>query len=285
MKYLLVVIFLFPLYTLANSCDPPLVALEFLTSKYVFWGTVVKKEYAEDSSTYKVTLQVEKHLKTIEDNPKTFTFTKKAEGSYTGISSSFEFHMDKGEKWLVCANYYKGELVFSYYCSNSKPYTSMDAIPKQELEILEAGESIDLDKIVFESMTSRLSTLKEYKGPEPITPLDSLLALVDKKYYDTIPDNHFENIIVSINTKGEISTVAVHRKVKNFKIKEVYGVMYPAYTPIDSLDTELQKEIMSKLNMGKKWKPATFMGRKVNSQVHLQVYFKPGKAPYSSPVY
>lgn len=282
MKRLILIIFLFPLYALACSCDPPPVALEFLTSEHVFWGTVVEKEYAADSLTYTVTFQIEKHYKQNKENPKKLTFTEPAEGRITGSYTSCDYSVNKGEKWLVYTYMNKGELVFSYNCSNSRFYSSFDAIPKQELAVIEAGKRIDLDKIIFESSTSRLWNMKAYKGPKPILPLDTLLAQIAKKYYDSIPDTHFENIIISINTKGEISTVAVHRKVKNFEIKRVYDVSYPAYTSIDSLDTELQKEIMEKLNKVQTWEPATFMGRKVNSQVHLQVYFRKNRAPYSS---
>ncbi|WP_276498871.1 hypothetical protein [Pontibacter litorisediminis] len=285
MKHLLLIFFLFPFCSLACSCDPPPVALEFLKSKYVSYGSVIEKEYTADSLTYTVTLKIDKHFKENKENPQTLTFTEAAEGSITGHYTSCDYSINIGENWLIYAYDYKGKLTFSYYCSNSKSYNSIDDIRQYELEIIEAGNKIDLDKIVFESMTGRLGSLQEYKPPKPKVPLDTLLTHADSELYSSLEDSHFENFIINIDTKGNITITAVHRRHKHFEIKRVYDVSYPAYTPIDSLNTKLQNEIVKAIMKGKLWKPAEFMGRKVNSQVHLQVYFKKNEKPYTSPIY
>lgn len=285
MKYALITFLLLPLYSLACSCDPPPVALEFLQSKYVIWGSVIEKEYAPDSLSYAVTLKIDKHFKVNKEKPQKLTFTQNAEGRHTGNYTSCDFSVNEGENWLVYAYEYQGELTFSYFCSNSKPYSSFDNIRKEELEILNLGNSIDLNKIVFErTAIGNIAYAKEYQKPEPKVPLDTLLAQVDSELYSGLDDSHFENFIISIDTKGKISVVAVHRRQKNFEIKRVYDVMYPAYTSIDSLNTKLQNEIIRTLGKGKRWQPAEFMGKKVNSQVHLQVYFRKDKKPYSSQI-
>lgn len=286
MKYALITFLLLPLYSFACSCDPPPVALEFLESKYVVWGSVINKEYAADSLTYAVTLKIDNHFKVNKEKPKKLTFTQRAEGRYTGNYTSCDFSVNEGESWLVYAYEYKGELTFSYFCSNSKPYSSFENIRKEELEILNLGDSIDLDKIIFErTAIGNIAYSEEYQKPEPKVPLDTLLAQVDSKLYSGLDDSHFENFIINIDTKGKIRIVAVHRKQKNFEIKRVYDVMYPAYTSIDSLNSNLQNEIIKTIKKGKMWKQAEFMGKKVNSQVQLQVYFKKNKKPYASPVY
>ena len=286
MKYALITFLLLPLYSLACSCDPPPVALEFLQSKYVIWGSVIEKEYAADSLTYAVTLRIDKHFKTNKAKPEKLTFTQNAEGRYTGNYTSCDFSVNEGESWLVYAYEYKGELTFGYFCSNSKPYSSFESIRKEELEILNLGNGIDLNKIIFERTAIRnIAYSEEYQKPKPKIPLDTLLAQVDSELYSGLDDSHFENFIINIDTKGKISIVAVHRRQKNFEIKRVYDIMYPAYTSIDSLNTKLQNEIIDAIKKGKVWEPASFMGSKVNSQVHLQVYFKKNKKPYTSSIY
>jgi hypothetical protein len=283
MKYAIIVFLLLPLYAFACSCDPPPAALEFLKSKYVVWGSVIKKEYAADSLTYAVTLKIDKHFKTNKGKPQKLTFTQTAEGRYTGNYTSCDFSVNEGESWLVYAYENKGALTFGYFCSNSKPYSSYDNIRKEEMEILSLGNSIDLDKIIFERTSIRnLAYSEEYQKPEPKIPLDTLLAQVDRELYHDLEDSHFENFIINIDKKGMVNIVAVHRRQKNFEIKRVYDVMYPAYTSIDSLNTNLQNEIIKAIMKGKRWEPAEFMGKKVNSQVHLQVYFRKSNKPYYS---
>jgi len=286
MKRFLLLFLLFPLHSFACSCDQLPVALEFLTAKYVFWGSVIGKEYAKDFRTYTVTLRVNKHFKENKQNPQVLTFTEEAEGSITGHYTSCDFSVNKGENWLVYAYDYNGKLTFSYYCSNSKPYGTLADVRKQELEILEAGNKINVHRIVFERNSSNVGYSKEYQRPEPKVPLDTLLAQLDSKDYESLDDSHFENFIISINSKGKITKVLVlRRRTKNWEIKEVYGVVYAEYTPVDSLNTELQNEIIREIKKGKSWQPATFMGRKVNSQIYIQVYFKRNRKPYASDIY
>lgn len=282
MKQLLLALLLFPFYTIACSCDPPPVALEFLRAKYIFWGSVIEKEYAADSLTYTATFKVDKSFKENKENSQILTFTMAAEGEFTGSYSSCDFNVNKGENWLIYAYDYKGKLTFSYYCSNSKPYRSFTDVRKEELEIIEAGDRIDVNKIIFESTASRLWSMKEYEAPEPKIPFDSLLAQLDSKYYSGLGKADFENFIINVDTKGKLTVVAVHRKHKNWEIKRIYGVSYSVYTSLDSLNTTLQNEMIRKIKKSKTWKPATFMGRAVNSQVHLQVYFEKDKKPQAS---
>lgn len=285
MKYLILIFLLFPLCCLACTCDPPPVALEFLKSKYVFYGSVIDKKYAADSLTYTVTLKIDKHFKENKESLKTLTFTEPAEGSITGTYTSCDYSVNVGENWLVYAYDYKGKLAFSYNCSNSKPYNSFNDIRQYERKIIETGNNINLNKIVFERMIGQLESLQEYKSPMPKVPLDSLLARVNSKYYDSIDESHFENFIIAVDPTGKITVTVVHRSRKNFEIKRVYDVCYPAYTSIDSLNTALQNAIAQEIKRAEYWEPATFMGKMVNSQVHVQVYFRKNKKPFASPIY
>ena len=274
MKHLLLVFFLLPLYASACMCDPPPVALEFLKSKYIFYGTVIDKQYSADSLTYTVTFKIDKHFKKNKKNPETLSFKLTAEGEFTGQYTSCDFHVDKGENWLVYANQYNGELTFSFYCSNSSPYSSLDDVSQEKLEILENGHKIDLNKIIFTIFASRVLRLEDYSPPKPTLSLDTLLARIDKKHYENIDESHFENFVINVDSKGKVKITAVHRKLKHFEMKKVYDVIYPEYTSLDSLNTELQNAIIREMKKGKNWEPATFLGNKVNSQVLLNVYFR-----------
>ncbi|MEJ8757392.1 hypothetical protein WG947_10315 [Pontibacter sp. H259] len=130
MKKLLLLLLLLPSYTFACDCDPPSVALEFVHAKYVFWGTVVEKEYARDSLTYTVTFTIDRHFKKNKDKPKTLKFTEKSEGKITGHYTSCDYSVNKGEKWLVYANNYKDALVFDDICSNSNRYGQLSDVKK-----------------------------------------------------------------------------------------------------------------------------------------------------------
>ena len=70
-------------------------ALEFMSSKYVFYGKAISKEYAEDKLTYSVVFEVIKHYKESE-SPLEVRYILP---SYDGSSCGWEVNL--GENWLI----------------------------------------------------------------------------------------------------------------------------------------------------------------------------------------
>ncbi|SIT93752.1 hypothetical protein [Pontibacter indicus] len=270
-RLLLIFIFLAPFSAFSCDADPPPVALEFLKAKHVFFGQATSKVYAKDSLTYTVSFTVEQHFKEGGSLPETLAFTLPAEGEITGSYSSCDFGVLLGRKWLIYAYTYNGILTFSYYGSNSKPTESLDAIPKQELEILNSGHEIDYRNIIFDESLLKSPTAVTYVGPSPKIQLHSLLTHIDNTKYRQTSRLTFENFIAGIDSSGNIMELFIPDRRAKHVFQAVYDVQATVWTPLKELSS-LQFDLLQALKASGQWKPARFMGKSVNSQVFFQVY-------------
>lgn len=267
MKLLLIILLLLPFHVFACDCNPPPVALDFLRSEYVFLGRVIEKKVAEDSLTYTVTFRIDRHYKANERDPKLLDFTLPLESPY----STCGFNVNKNENWLVYAYKRQNGLSFYSYCTNSKPYRALEDIDKQELSLLERGDEIDINEIVFQRSFIE-SAYADFKATVPITPLNSLLHQIKPKVYKNLDKAHLERAIIDIDKDGNITNIVIPEKPLKYESEKKYDIHYLKYIPA-ATPTRLQKEIVKVLKQGKPWIPAGFNGRNVNSRVYARITF------------
>lgn len=187
------------LKALACSCNPPKPVIAFYFSEYVFEGIVTSKIYPQDSLTYKVTFDVLKHYKH-GDSPKQLIFTFKSEGRYQGISTSCDWNVNEGEKWLVYAYRHQGELVFTYMCGNSKPLGNTGIQPAEQ-RILDNGNDFDPSKYIFTA----------FDGINTGFQSNNIDSLMKKHSYSKNTPN-WVNIMVEIDEKGRLISAPATRE-------------------------------------------------------------------------
>ncbi|NDK57627.1 hypothetical protein [Pontibacter fetidus] len=280
MKKLLLFFLFLPSYVIACDCEQPLVALDFVRSEFVFWGTVVDKEYARDSQTYTVTFDVERHFKYNEIQPKTLKFTEQSEGEITGYGTSCDYSVSKGEKWLIYAYKYNDELFFGYPCSNSNRYNQLSDVNAEELEILENGNKIDLQKIDF-SYTVIGGLSREFERATSENSINSLLAQLNPGYYRFEDDPFFESVAIRVDSTGILTDVMITDWML-VETKKLYGIPIYEYGKQSEPLSKVQEDILFNLKQSKKWQPARFSGVNVNSWVYLKVRIEKGKKPYAT---
>ena len=115
--FFLILFLSFSLNAFSNncSCDTPKLALEFLSSKHVFLGTVIEKTYSKDKSSFKIIFEITEHFKEGK-NPKTLEF--KFQNSKDVSSCDWEINLN--DRWLVFTENINGKLSFHGICSNSR---------------------------------------------------------------------------------------------------------------------------------------------------------------------
>ncbi|ALI98658.1 hypothetical protein [Rufibacter tibetensis] len=267
MKLLTLIFLLLHFQTFACDCEPPPVALDFLRSKYVFFGSITEKNIAEDSLTYTVTFRIDKHYKKNGSDPKFLDFTLPLKSQFSTCGSN----ANKDGKWLVYAYERGAEISFYTYCSNSKRYRALENIDEQELSLLEQGNEIDINEIIFERALIK-SAYEEFEGAEPKTQASSLLMQVKPKYYKGLAKTHLERAIIYINKDGEITNIVIPDKSLKYESEMKYDFIHLKYKPADTL-TKLQKGIVKVLKQGEPWKPARYNGKTVNSRVFVRITF------------
>lgn len=275
-RLLLIFIFLAPFSAFSCDADPPPVALEYLKAKHVFWGQATSKVYAEDSLTYTVTFTIAKHFKQGKSLPKVLAYAFTSGGEITGRYSSCDYGVELGQKWLVYTYEHDGRLTFGYFGSNSKPVEFLDAIPKQEFDILQMGHSIDYRQIIFDGSALRNPTYIEYTGPLPKVKLDSLLSQIDFKKYKLTEEFHFENFIARVDSLGNITELFIPDRGAIPKQQNMYDTYSFRWPPLKELNT-LENKLLDTLRTSKQWEPARFMGKAVNSQINFQVWLDEDK--------
>lgn len=284
MKKLLIAFLLFPMYSFACSCEVPPVAIDFLRSDYVFLGSVIEKKYVKDSSTYTVTFKVQKHFKKSAANPQTVKISVASEGEITGLYSSCDYRVQKGEKWLVYAVKNKGQFTLNYFCSNSKRYNHLHDLDNQEMNLLEAGNEIDLNQITFRK-SSIGSAYTNYNGPKPKISLDRLLAQLKYDDYPGIESDHVERLIIGLDTAGRVNHIKVlPEKAIEYTTGKIYDIRFLKYKGVEVL-SPLQKNLVRFIEQDTEWMPATFMGKPVNSELFLQLSFSSNKQPFVLDMY
>ncbi|MBF8962583.1 hypothetical protein I0P70_04935 [Pontibacter sp. FD36] len=270
-RLLLIFIFLAPFTTFACDADPPPVALEFLKAKYVFWGQATSKVYAKDSLTYNVSFTIAKHFKQETSLPVTLSYTFNSGGEITGRYSSCDYGVALGQNWLIYTYEHDGVLTFGHHGSNSKPVKSLEAIPEQELEILQSGHAIDYRNILFDGSALRAIRTIGYIGPSPKMQLASLLAHIDSKKYGLAGRFSFENFIARIDSLGNITQLFIPDRQAKLEHHQMYDVQAFTWSPLEDRNA-LQNDLLQALKASRQWEPARFMGKAVNSQIHFQVH-------------
>ena len=240
-------------FSFACVCDTPALSLEYMTSKFVFYGEVLRKEYAPDKLTYTATFRVIEHFKE-GHQPIFLKFNLMAEGDHTGKFSSCDWNVEEGQKWVIFAEDDQGDLSFSYYCSNSFPIRD-NTYPSKIKELANNWKDFSLGDFIF----TRLDYPFEETLPE--LNLDSLLRKYYTKDYGDDYNNNRAHFIVDMDSQGKVIQVSpsyipgreriwVYEKHPVFKLN--------VYHPLKEIGatTEFQKDILRELLKIRKWEPA-----------------------------
>ena len=190
-KILLLTLLLISIKSFSCDCMETKPALEFISSKYVFSGTIISKKYAADSLTYKITFQISNHYKK-SDIPNKLEFTLNSEGMYTGRWTSCDWNANLYEQWLVYAYEYKGKLLFSGICSNSKP---LGRVGLEEQKMLDNADLFKIDDFVFRYE-------QDFNYTKPITNFDSIISSGKIMKY-----NNYVSFDLLINKKGKLKSI------------------------------------------------------------------------------
>ena len=273
--FLVVLIFSF-FKTNACSCDIPKPILEFESAEYVFEGKVISKIYAKDSLTYTVTFDITKHYKN-SDYPKTLEFKFKSEEKYTGEWTSCDWNVNKNENWLVYAYYWKDELTFGYYCSNSKPIGKR-IISEKEQKILNNGNEFEIDKYTFTNLDGHFTNAK------PKINLDSILRNYKNKTYGEKYKENRVDIVLDIDKKGNLISANLtskeHMNIENNEvIDSIYNLNKPKNIEIRKPKTNFEIDILKIVKDLKVWEKTFIGGTKTSVRIRkfLQFYKKPNE--------
>jgi hypothetical protein len=265
MKLLLsILIFSFiSIKSIACSCSPPNVILEFYASKYVFEGEIIAKDYAKDSLTYTLTFHVLKHYKD-GDHPEYIKFIEKSEGKYVGIFTSCDESYLVGEKLMVFARVTNEKLWFGTMCSNSSRY-----FPKRYLDLIQNANQFKLGSHIFNyDFNSLLS--------EALKPLINVDSIFHKKNLVNIPKNDGCVIMFDVDTLGK--TIRLNVYDNNFLQLDSTGKNWGLFQVINQEParnlTSFEKQILKSCKKIKKW-PITYFKptyEKVNNRKYLTFY-------------
>ncbi|MBL4604861.1 MAG: hypothetical protein JKY02_04130 [Flavobacteriaceae bacterium] len=255
--------------TYACDCDTPKPILEFQSSEYVFDGKVISKIYSSDSLTYTVKFEILKHYKK-NSNPKFLEFSFQSEGKYTGTWTSCDWSVDKNERWLVYAYYWKDKLTFSSYCSNSKILT--ENIPKSEQKILDNADNFEIDKYTFTNLEGSFTKSK------PIINLDSILKKYSNIDYGKKYSDNRVDIVVDIDKNGNLLAVNLtsneHMKTENNEIIDsIYNLNKPQNIEIRKPKTKFEKDIITIVKGLKTWRKTYIQGTETPIRIRKFLQF------------
>lgn len=199
MKKSIIVLILFSCnyYAIACDCEQQKIALEFNDSEYVFKGEVINKVYSKDSLTYEITIEIIRHFKDQENQPKELKFTFKSE--YDKIVTSCDFHINNSDRLLIYAKRNKDSLNFNLVCSNSKRLSNKK-INFNELLILENGNNFKLNDFIYQYETG-------FNNPKPVSNIESIFETSLVKNYDS----SFTVLKLLIDESGNLESVATYR--------------------------------------------------------------------------
>ena len=270
-------IFIFSFFkTNACSCETPKPIIEFESSEFVFEGKVISKIYAKDSLTYSITFKVSKYYKG-NNNPTKLKFTLKSEGKYTREWTSCDWNVNKNENWLVYAYYWKDELTFGYYCSNSKPIGKR-IISEKEQKILDNGNEFKIDKYTFTNLDGHFTNAK------PKINLDSILSNYKNKNYGEKYKENRVDIVVDIDKNGNLISANLtskeHMNIENNEvIDSIYNLNKPKNIEIRKPKTNFEIDILKIVKDLKAWERTFIEGTKTSVRIRkfLQFYKKPNE--------
>lgn len=178
-------------------------ALEFMSSKYVFYGKAISKEYAEDKLTYSVVFEVIEHYKE-SDSPLQVRYDLP---SYDGSSCGWEVNLE--ETWLIFSKIENDRNRFYQYCSNSRLLKNPDTHIKQ---IVENWNQFNIDDYIFSYYDGHW---RFFTPAYPAKNIDSLIRKYYKKdysEYEKAPSYRWNraHILVDIDRKGKVKQIAVY---------------------------------------------------------------------------
>ncbi len=255
-------VFLISIYSLESKsdiCDSPPVAIEFLLAEYVFFGVISDKTYNQDSAYYNLEVEVLHHFKDTKKRPKTVKI--KTKNSLPAYKSHF----------LIFAHQTLDGLVFYTRGSNSNQFQSLNDIPEHLLKILEAGNSIEADSILFDSHTLR-NCIFHMKRPSPNDNRDSLIISLEKKTYKHYKKRTYEPFLLTINKSGELEKVIAIRN-ERYTFRRYYDIILSVFQPLPVIPNALQHDVIEILYRYKTWSPAIFNNQPVKYQVYFEVHF------------
>ena len=226
----------------ACDCDTPRPIIEFYESDYVFEGDVISKVYNPDAPTYTITFNIVKHYKK-GNNPKKLKFTLKTDRAYNGELevTSCDWSVNKGEKWLVYARYWKGKLTFWHLCSNSRPLEEMKIFPKEQ-KVLDNGNSFNLNNYIYSTHEAGFNYVK------PVSNIDSIFKSEKVKNYKETS----VRLDLWIDREGNLETVSLRYGLK-IKADTIFGLIkdYGSETRMPS--TEFERDAIELVKKVRKW--------------------------------
>jgi hypothetical protein len=243
------------------ECFPEKPAIEFYSSQYVFQGTITSKVYAQDSLTYTVTFDIEKHYKK-GDSPNKLDFTLVSESKYTGYWTSCDWHANVNQTWLVYTSSWGGKLSFSGICSNSKVLNSRE-IDKNEQIVLNNGNKLNLDDYIFDYE-------RGFTTPRPITSIDSIIT----KYDSYENENNYIVIALDIDKRGRLikANLAPTEKPEIEVIDSIFNLNKFKNKEYRKPKSTYEKDVLEIARQIKSWKPKVFI--KTEEPVKARVFLK-----------
>ena len=190
----------------ACICETPNIALEFMSSKYVFYGKAISKEYSEDKLTYSVVFEVIEHYREGE-NPLQVRYNLPSDDG-----SSCGWEVGLGQTWLIFSKIENDRNVFYQYCSNSRFLKDPDTYIKQ---IADNWSRFNLDDYIFSDYDGGYWSF--FTPAYPAKNIDSLIRKYYKKDYSVLekaPSYRWNraHIMVDIDRKGKVKQIAVYER-------------------------------------------------------------------------
>ena len=244
MKKTLLTISLIFSFIRAFSCDCDIInpALEFYASEYVFEGDVVSKIYNPDSLTYTITFNIAKHYKK-GNNPKKLKFTLKTDRVYNGELevTSCDWSVNKGEKWLVYAKYWKGKLAFWFHCSNSRPLGKIKILSREQ-KVLDNGNTFNINHYIYNEHEAGFNYTR------PVSNIDSIFRSERVKEYKKT----MVWLDVYIDQNGNLTSVSLPYGLK-IKADTIFGLVKEYGEEIRTPSTEFERDAIELVKKVKKW--------------------------------
>ncbi|WP_282043873.1 hypothetical protein [Winogradskyella flava] len=242
MKALLYIFIFTSLEIFACDCDILNPTMEFYESEYVFKGIAKEKVYSQDSLTYRVTFKILNHYKQNGSEPKSLSFTLRAESQFTGEWTLCDWSIYKNQTWLVYAHKNSSDgLVFSGICSNSRV---LDRVPlsQREAEVLKEANNFELNKYIYKNELS-------FNHTSPKIDLDDFTAKTD-----TLKDykKSFIRLILYIDSQGNLLDIIPRYNLKQ-EIDKINGLTKKIINIKKNALSPLEKDAIALLSKNKKW--------------------------------
>ncbi|NVK82827.1 MAG: hypothetical protein HWE21_00820 [Cytophagia bacterium] len=264
MRLVILLIFLsIYLQSKACDCEAPELILEAYNADAVFVGRAIEKVYSKDSSYYTITFEVVKHYKNLIYPFKRVNVRMVAEGEYSGIYSSCDWHINNRETWLILGSFYQGEFYFDGYCGNSQTLGPNGISPLQSKVLGQLNE--------FNILDYQFSSGNYFEGNSPMIDLDSLSV-----EFSSLGECQSKALVFNIDRSGKLTSayIADQSWLSTFEVDSTYLIRsFEAKEPMVP-KSKFEEKVIAFANSIKQWTPLSHKktGERVSGQVYSLIY-------------